>query len=51
MEKYIGIGILILCMTPLVAVICTFGYRLFVSKEKIEVTQEDNFNQLKQHRD
>ena len=39
MEKYIGIGILFLCMTPVIGIICAFGYKLVVSKEKIEVTR------------
>jgi len=47
MEKYIGIGFILLCATPLITIICVFGYKVVFSKEKIEVTpQKDNSNRL-----
>ncbi len=49
MEKYIGIGIMLLCATPLITILCIFGYKVVFSKEKIEVTpQKDNFNRFEQ---
>ena len=38
MDKYIGIGFVILCLTILVYTIISSGYKLFLSKEKVDIS-------------
>ena len=46
-DKYISIGFVILCLSVLVCTIGIFGYQLFISKEKVEVSPVTNINQSK----
>ena len=45
-EKYIGIGFIILCLTLLVSVIGILGYRLYINKEMIDISPSTNINQI-----
>ena len=45
MEKYLGIGFIILCVALLVGITGIVGYQISIHKEKIEITPADNFNQ------
>ncbi len=38
MEKYIGIGFVILCLTVLAGVIGILGYQFHLSKEKVDIS-------------
>ena len=45
MEKYLGIGFIILCVAVLVGIAGILGYHVSLHKEKIEITPADNSNQ------
>ena len=45
MQKYIGIGFIILCLSILVGIVGIFGYHLFINKEKIDVSPVTFTNQ------
>ena len=45
MQKYIGIGFIILCLSILVGIVGIFGYQLFINKEKIDVSPVTSTNQ------
>ncbi len=38
MEKYIGIGFVILCFAVLAAMVGIFGYQFHKSKEKVDIS-------------
>ena len=38
MEKYLGIGFVILCIAVLVGIIGVVGYQFYVSKEKVDIS-------------
>lgn len=48
MEKYIGIGFVILCLAVLAGVIGVLGYQMHISKEKVDISPAkaniDQFN-------
>jgi len=37
MEKYLGIGFIILCLAVLVGIIGIFRYRFYIDKEKADI--------------
>ena len=46
MEKYIGIGFVILCLAVLAGVIGVLGYQFYLDKEKVDISPaEANINQ------
>lgn len=46
MEKYIGIGFVILCLAVLAGVIGVLGYQIHLDKEKVDISPaEANINQ------
>ena len=46
MEKYIGIGFVILCVSVLVGVIGAIGYQFHMRKEKVDISPaKANINQ------
>ena len=46
MEKYIGIGFVILCLAVLAGVIGVLGYQFHLDKEKVDISPaEANINQ------
>lgn len=46
MEKYIGIGFVILCLAVLAGVIGVLGYQMHISKEKVDISPaKANINQ------
>lgn len=38
MEKYIGIGFVILCLAVLAGIVGILGYQLHLSKEKVDIS-------------
>ena len=38
MEKYLGIGFVILCVAVLVGIIGVVGYQFYASKEKVDIS-------------
>lgn len=47
MDKYIGIGFVILCLAILVGIIGILGYQLFINKEKVDISPKANTNNSK----
>ena len=45
MEKYLGIGFVILCLSVLVGIVGILGYQLYIDKEKVEISPATNINQ------
>lgn len=46
MEKYIGIGFVILCLSVLAGIIGILGYQLHLDKEKVDISPANaNINQ------
>lgn len=46
MEKYIGIGFIILCLAVLVGIIGIVTYQLYIDKEKVDISSaKTNINQ------
>ena len=46
MEKFMGIGFVILCLTVLAGVVGFFGYQVHISKEKVDISPATaNINQ------
>ena len=45
MDKYIGIGFLILCLAVLVGIVGIFGYQFVLNKEKVDISPVTNINQ------
>lgn len=46
MEKYIGIGFIILCLAVLAGIVGILGYQLSINKEKIDISPATaNINQ------
>jgi Na+-transporting methylmalonyl-CoA/oxaloacetate decarboxylase gamma subunit len=46
MEKYIGIGFVILCLAILAGVVGILGYQMNISKEKVDISPATaNINQ------
>ena len=45
MEKYIGIGFVILCLSVLAGVIGILGYQFRLDKEKVDIRPATNINQ------
>lgn len=46
MEKYIGIGFVILCLSVLAGVVGILGYQMHISKEKVDISPATaNINQ------
>ena len=45
MEKYLGIGFIILCLAVLVGIVGILGYQLYIDKEKVEISPATNINQ------
>ena len=47
MEKYIGIGFVILCLTVLAGVVGILGYQFQMDKEKVDISPaRTNINQF-----
>lgn len=38
MEKYIGIGFVILCLAVLVGIVGLIGYKFYIGKEKVNIS-------------
>ena len=38
MERYLGIGFIILCLSVLAGVICNYGYELHIGKEEADIS-------------
>lgn len=47
MEKYLGIGFVILCLAVLVGIVGILGYKLYIDKEKIDISPATTINQSK----
>lgn len=47
MEKYLGVGFVILCLAVLVGIVGVLGYQLYIDKEKVEISPAANINQSK----
>ncbi len=45
MEKYIGIGFVVLCLAVLAGIVGVLGYQLSINKEKIEISPATEINQ------
>lgn len=38
MEKFIGVGFVILCLTVLAGIVGIFGFQLHINKEKVDIS-------------
>ena len=47
MEKYLGIGFIILCLSVLVGIVGILRYQLYIDKEKVDISPAANINQSK----
>lgn len=47
MEKYLGIGFVVLCVAVLVGIAGILGYQVSLHKEKIEISPATEINQSK----
>ena len=47
MEKYLGIGFVVLCVAVLVGITGILGYQVSIHKEKVEISPATDINQSK----
>ena len=47
MEKYLGIGFIVLCVAVLVGIAGILGYHVSLHKEKVEISPVTEINQSK----
>jgi len=43
MQKYIGVGFVILCLAVLAGVIGCFGYQFYAGKEKVDISPAEAY--------
>ena len=51
MEKYLGIGFIILCIAVLAGIVGILGYHLYIDKEKVDISPAANINNSKKTTD
>ena len=43
MDKYIGIGFIILCLAVLAGIVGILGYRFYLDKEKVDISPANTY--------